>query len=803
MIDGDYYGIYFYAGTGSAATTRGNNIVIDSNIITNQYYYATYFYYGNFNMNGNTILSRIDAANTYWYGLRFYYCDMNIQNNKIEQRTDAIIYPYGLYAYYINQNTTSTDSALVANNTISIASPSSYYGMYLGYFNGEILHNTILVKGDSLWEATIPKMQKNTNVTYSITGKDTAGNAVTITSGYVVSRFQGGSVSGMHYIGDTTSTSTLSYAPYYCNYNYGWSRMVYCDYELPQGNSFITDVAFYPYSYSRTTAMLNQSLYMKVTTDTTVTAAYVDPTTDGATLVWSGTIPANLPTTQAYNIKLNTPFTLPAGSNLLLYWINMDGAYTGSNSWRILSTSPTYKTVYSYSDAGLTSGSVTRSYSRPVVRFNIMGESYSDTSVALLSIDNPTQATVQGNVSNQVNVTVKNLGAYDVNNLTVNWSVNGVLQTPYQWTATNDPILWDFERQLNIGSFVPSVNAYDTLKVWLSVQGDTVTKDDTLSVILYGCAAPLAGTYIIGPGNRFTTLEEAIGISNLCGASADVEFAIPSGDTYTTMQIDSVSGDTTYTTHRMYEGIVKIDSIGWNYGPYTCTITSAAHNKDSVVFYLTKTDTIGKVRNLIISDITFKKNNNTAANFLLFNDEVKNVTIRNCNFILPYNTSSVAAIRRNNNVTQPCDSLFITNNYFTGGYYATYLYGTAANTCTNIFIDSNFIRNTYYYGFYNYYANASYKDNTVIRDSVLSTSNYYFYGIYDYYYNNTSYGYTQPKLIANNEIIVKSTGSTAYGIYAYTTKSNVYNNSIYCYANTCYGVYRYTTTTSTYNVNIE
>ena len=147
LIDGDYYGIYFYAGTGSAATTRGNNIVIDSNIITNQYYYATYFYYGNFNMNGNTILSRIDAANTYWYGLRFYYCDMNIQNNKIEQRTDAIIYPYGLYAYYINQNTTSTDSALVANNTISIASPSSYYGMYLGYFNGEILHNTILVKG--------------------------------------------------------------------------------------------------------------------------------------------------------------------------------------------------------------------------------------------------------------------------------------------------------------------------------------------------------------------------------------------------------------------------------------------------------------------------------------------------------------------------------------------------------------------------------------------------------------------------------------------------------------------------------
>ena len=344
-----------------------------------------------------------------------------IDNFVVMASNTQIIRPEVAFLQHV-QDTVYTTGPFTIKAKVATRTSAPIVRPYLKYsasLNNVITIDSVLMtayQGDSLWEATIPKMQKNTNVTYSITGKDTAGNAVTITSGYVVSRFQGGSVSGMHYIGDTTSTSTLSYAPYYCNYNYGWSRMVYCDYELPQGNSFITDVAFYPYSYSRTTAMLNQSLYMKVTTDTTVTAAYVDPTTDGATLVWSGTIPANLPTTQAYNIKLNTPFTLPAGSNLLLYWINMDGAYTGSNSWRILSTSPTYKTVYSYSDAGLTSGSVTRSYSRPVVRFNIMGESYSDTSVALLSIDNPTQATVQGSVSNQVNVTVKNLGAYDVNN---------------------------------------------------------------------------------------------------------------------------------------------------------------------------------------------------------------------------------------------------------------------------------------------------------------------------------------------------------------------------------------------------
>ncbi|MBO4581934.1 MAG: hypothetical protein J5701_06595, partial [Bacteroidales bacterium] len=755
-----------------------------------------------------------------------------LDNFLVVASNTAIIRPEVAFIQHAQDTVYSTGpftiKAKVATRTSApIKAP---YLLYSSTLNNVTNIDSILMtayQGDSLWEATIPKMQRNTSVTYSITGKDTAGNASTITSGYVVTRFKGGGSTGLHYIGDTTSTSTISYIPYYCNYNYGWSRMVFSNYELPSGNSMITDVAFYPYSYTRTTAMLNQSLYMKITTDTTVTAAYVDPVTDGATLVWTGTIPGNVPTNQAYNIKLTTPFPIPAGSNLMLYWINMDGAYTGSNTWRYTSTSPNYKAVYSYSDAGLTSGSITRTYNRSVVRFNVMGESYSDTSVALLSIDNPTQATVQGNVSNQVNVTVKNLGTYDVSALTVNWSVNGVLQTPYQFASATDPILWDFERQLNIGSFIPSVNAYDTLRVWLSVPNDTVTKDDTLSSILYGCSAPLAGTYIIGPGNRFTTLEDAIAISNLCGASADVEFALPSGDTYTTMQIDTVSGDTTYTTHRVYEGIVNIDSIGWNYGPYTCTITSAAHNRDSVVFYCTNTNTLGKVRNLIISDITFKKNNNTAVNFLLFNDEVKNVSIRNCNFILPYSTSSVAAIRRNSAVTQPCDSLFITNNYFTGGYYATYLYGTAANTCTNIFVDSNTVRNTYYYGFYNYYANTSYKYNTVIRDSVLSTSNTYFYGIYDYYskgdiignrilqkeYTTTKYCYgiytyylnsgnTRHNLIANNEVILH-TNSNYYGIYSGYGCSDIWFNSVHINnhgSSTPYGIYVYANANSSNTV---
>lgn len=318
---------------------------------------------------------------------------------KVATRTSApIVAPYLVYSTSLN-NVTHTDSVLM----------TAY-------------------KGDSLWQADLPQVVRNTSVAYTITGKDTAGNNASITSGYVVTRYAGGGFAGIHYIGDTTSTTTTSYVPFYTNFNYGWSRVIYTANELPAGSGSITDIAFYPSSYSRTTVLPNQSLYMKLVSDTVFnTAAYVDPVTDGATLVWSGSFPGSIPTNKALNITLNKPFMVPAGKHLMIYWINMDGTYSGSNTWRYTSSGSTYKTMYSYSDAGLTSGSITRTYNRPVTRFYIIGEGFSDTSVALLSIDNPTQATVQGNTANQVQITVKNLGEYDIDTLLVNWSVNGVL----------------------------------------------------------------------------------------------------------------------------------------------------------------------------------------------------------------------------------------------------------------------------------------------------------------------------------------------------------------------------------------
>jgi hypothetical protein len=146
-IDGGYYGIYFYGGTGSS--DYGYDIVIDSNTITNQYYYANYFYYTDFNsISHNTILSRVQNANTYWYGLRLYYCNFNVNGNKIHART-SFQYLYGAYIYYAAYNN-STGFSNFINNEIIGETSSTYYGIYMGTSNSmNIYHNSVYIYGNA------------------------------------------------------------------------------------------------------------------------------------------------------------------------------------------------------------------------------------------------------------------------------------------------------------------------------------------------------------------------------------------------------------------------------------------------------------------------------------------------------------------------------------------------------------------------------------------------------------------------------------------------------------------------------
>ncbi|NLE62547.1 MAG: hypothetical protein GX612_01735, partial [Bacteroidales bacterium] len=153
-------------------------------------------------------------------------------------------------------------------------------------------------------------------------------------------------------IGNGTST-TYRY-PLNMYYRYSWNRMLYLSSEI--GNSTapvrITKIAF-QYFYGTSYNMTNQTCYLEATTATSLSAGYINPSSSGATQVWTGTLNC----VQGWvEITLQTPFILPAGSNLHLHWHHNMGTYPGS-SYTFYYTSATNMAVDAYSDASFPSGS--------------------------------------------------------------------------------------------------------------------------------------------------------------------------------------------------------------------------------------------------------------------------------------------------------------------------------------------------------------------------------------------------------------------------------------------------------------
>ena len=149
VIDGGYYGWYFYGGTGTAA--YGNNVVFDSNTVSNQYNYATYSYYVNFtSYSYNTVISR--TATTTWYGLDMNYSNGQIIGNRIMYKgTTSTIYPIRLnyYNYSTYGGIISGSFGLVANNEIIMGGTGTAHGIYSTYSNSNIVHNSIYSSGTS------------------------------------------------------------------------------------------------------------------------------------------------------------------------------------------------------------------------------------------------------------------------------------------------------------------------------------------------------------------------------------------------------------------------------------------------------------------------------------------------------------------------------------------------------------------------------------------------------------------------------------------------------------------------------
>jgi hypothetical protein len=388
--------------------------------------------------------------------------------------------------------------------------------------------------------------------------------------------------------------------------------------------------------------------------------------------------------------------------------------------------------------------------------------------------------------THDVKVKIKNTGSTTLNSVYVNWTVDGVAQTPIYWTSPLDTVggtSYNNDTIITIGSQSFSSGISKAIKVWTSLPNsvnDTVNDDDTVTVQL---KPSLNGNFTIGGTTPdYATVADAVSDLNNYGVCGPVTFNIRNGIYTGNYSLGNIAGSSSINT-------ILFQSESGNMNNVTLS-----NNSGSTSNYILK---LNSTKFVSFKNISFTALNSTYANVIEFAGSASFNVIDSCKL-----TSATATASNTGIVCVFADDLLGGNNtikncQLLNGSYGVYWYGTSTSSLTdhNVF-ENNTITNAYYYSMHFYYnSNLKVRGNTITTNTAYTshvglrtyysdgeqeiTNNYIsvpaLYGMYLYYNDATI---SAPSIIANNEIIVGGTGA-ANGIRSYySSNQKFYNNSI-------------------------
>ncbi len=410
----------------------------------------------------------------------------------------------------------------------------------------------------------------------------------------------------------------------------------------------------------------------------------------------------------------------------------------------------------------------------------------------VVSIDEPFDpANLQ---ANDVKVTIQNYGSDTLTAVEIHWTVNGLAQTPYNWTgilATGETAT-----DITIGSTTFLLGNNEIIAWTESPNGgtDLININDTAYYQLEAYE-PLCGVYHIGGTNPdFTTFNEAVNGLQNWGISCPVTFIVEQGTYYEQVRLNDIPGtDATNTITFVGNGNAVL-----SYGPsvnaerYVLKLDSAKHMRfENLTIEAEANATYGWAVHLMngCEDIQFTNctlNTNTTASSTNYAGFVAS-------------GSATSATTGGNAVTD----LLLDGNTINGGYYGIILYGLSASRMQDVEIINNTLKDQYYYSIYVLQLDQAKVNSNIVIGRTLPTTTTSSYGIYhsniappfeinkNKITNVGAYGIyvtatsaiptTIPSTISNNMIGggFTSTASTATGLYITTVeKVNVWYNSI-------------------------
>ena len=393
---------------------------------------------------------------------------------------------------------------------------------------------------------------------------------------------------------------------------------------------------------------------------------------------------------------------------------------------------------------------------------------------AVLSVDSPT-VFCAGNQN--IYATIANFGGNQINSVTVNWSFDGVIQTPISYTGLLDTLNGlGNTAQIFLGNRNFPSGTPKAIKVWTSLPNgvaDTSNFNDTISVVK---GAAISGNYTVNSSlpassTNFTSISSLNQLFSF-GICGPVNVAIAPGTYNESLKLNNVSGASATNT-------ITIDG-----GDSSTTILTQDGTSAFGTLIISGTDYVS-VKNLSLISTAAVANSGV----IVANSD--HVSITNCNIEVNQTStlSTIYAVSLSGSASSHTTGSFtdhftLSNNVIKGGYYGIRAYGSTTKGVNNLTISNNDFENQYYYGAYFYYTDSlTFTSNDI---NMLTRANTFAPAAYLYYSSN--FNVSENKLFA-----------TSYGIYIYnfTTpfpiheRGRVVNN--YMYSSNNFGFYTYYT----------
>ncbi len=423
-------------------------------------------------------------------------------------------------------------------------------------------------------------------------------------------------------------------------------------------------------------------------------------------------------------------------------------------------------------------------FDKPQIQFEFTSPAVNDAGVNGISTP-----TIACSGSQSADVSIINYGTNIINNVTVNWSVNGVVQTP---VAVNTPLdtfggLGSQTLAVNLGSFPVVEGGTYNLVAWTSSpngQPDANPDNDSLTQTTVG---GLSGIYTIGGGGAnyvsFTAAVNALAANGVCGP---VTFRVANGGYFEQLVIPHINGASATNT-------ITFESTSGD-----SSLVVLSHSASSSNIY---TVYVNGVDWLTFRGITIESTNNNYDRVVSIGDEsdhlaFTNCIIRNAAASSPWNYYMMEV--ESGAINQ---GLTVQNCYLLNGYGV--LYNGSQRQRDFAFLNNRMV-NQYRYGIIIHYVDGvTIEGNTMSSTRDVTTTGFYLYdcdsvlsvqgniirslrngiGIELNYCDATA---AKPSIIANNFVHYKGGhANQSYGIQVATSRHvDVVHNSINVLPNT-------------------